>query len=390
MQSNAFGMLQNEGDPKTTWTREGTCIDLIAPQTRVAIGMLPQLCCVQSVQPAHWVPDSHALCCSTCGGTFGLLLRRHHCRCCGGVFCDSCSTGRAPLSGWGLEQPVRVCDECHALELRQLPLLLAGDIWSKPGDWTGRRNRRYLRLSADQSCLVWSPWRDDEGADETVERSVPISQLTCVSTAKGPGALVLHLDDGERLTFEASPGTVTLWAAALARLIATVMQRHSYERLYGGAATAPLSPRTVAVSSPRVRERLLNRQEALTDEQQYYLLRRSANGGTAQMPRDGDSHARSRDRRANGDVRASGRPTNPLDPLNGDLSGWLPAREKPGAGHLSNGASATGQAEVTEWQTETRARAQSVQELMRAKYGSVLCARPRDVSLKPVLHKLSQ
>ena len=73
-------------------------------------------------------------------------------------FCDTCSSGRTPLTGWGVELPVRVCDECHLLEVQQLPLLLAGDCFVKPGDWSSMRNRRYLRLSYDQSALVWAPW----------------------------------------------------------------------------------------------------------------------------------------------------------------------------------------------------------------------------------------
>ena len=65
--------------------------------------------------------------------------------------------------------PVRVCDECHSLEVRLLPMLLAGDVWSKPADWTSRRQRRYIRLAYDQSALIWAPWRDDEGADSGAE-----------------------------------------------------------------------------------------------------------------------------------------------------------------------------------------------------------------------------
>ena len=49
------------------------------------------------------------------GTIFSLSKRRHHCRLCGDIFCDACSTHRTllPLGGPEFEKPVRVCDECH-------------------------------------------------------------------------------------------------------------------------------------------------------------------------------------------------------------------------------------------------------------------------------------
>jgi hypothetical protein len=41
-----------------------------------------------------------------------------------------------------------------------------------------------VRLHADQSSIVWAPWRDDEGADETAEKSLPLARITCVSAGK--------------------------------------------------------------------------------------------------------------------------------------------------------------------------------------------------------------
>ena len=39
----------------------------------------------------HWKPDSAAVHCALCRLEFTFLLRRHHCRRCGDVFCSSCS-----------------------------------------------------------------------------------------------------------------------------------------------------------------------------------------------------------------------------------------------------------------------------------------------------------
>ncbi|GLD91992.1 hypothetical protein PINS_up000525 [Pythium insidiosum] len=59
-----------------------------------------------------WVPDSLAERCYKCHAAFSLMLRRHHCRRCGNVFCDACSQSRLPLVSAGFHTPVRVCDKC--------------------------------------------------------------------------------------------------------------------------------------------------------------------------------------------------------------------------------------------------------------------------------------
>ncbi|KAG7390672.1 hypothetical protein PHYPSEUDO_007134 [Phytophthora pseudosyringae] len=59
-----------------------------------------------------WVPDSLAEKCYSCQAAFSLMLRRHHCRRCGNVFCDACSSARMPLVDSGFFTPVRVCAKC--------------------------------------------------------------------------------------------------------------------------------------------------------------------------------------------------------------------------------------------------------------------------------------
>ncbi|ETL89758.1 hypothetical protein L917_11344, partial [Phytophthora nicotianae] len=59
-----------------------------------------------------WVPDSLAEKCYSCQASFSLMLRRHHCRRCGNVFCDACSSARMPLVNSGFVTPVRVCAKC--------------------------------------------------------------------------------------------------------------------------------------------------------------------------------------------------------------------------------------------------------------------------------------
>ncbi|KAJ9467248.1 Vacuolar protein sorting-associated protein 27 [Diplonema papillatum] len=65
------------------------------------------------------VPWQDAEACLACQKTFGLTVRKHHCRACGGVFCKACSAKKIDLPNAKEEGPSRVCDACHAAELEK-------------------------------------------------------------------------------------------------------------------------------------------------------------------------------------------------------------------------------------------------------------------------------
>jgi len=52
--------------------------------------------------------------CNKCQMAFGMMRRKHHCRRCGHVFCDKCSSRTVVLpQSFGFnQQPQRVCDAC--------------------------------------------------------------------------------------------------------------------------------------------------------------------------------------------------------------------------------------------------------------------------------------
>eukprot|EP01126_Amoeba_proteus_P017701 TRINITY_DN1865_c0_g1_i13.p1 TRINITY_DN1865_c0_g1~~TRINITY_DN1865_c0_g1_i13.p1 ORF type:complete len:231 (-),score=64.80 TRINITY_DN1865_c0_g1_i13:558-1190(-) len=62
-------------------------------------------------QPSHWAKDRTVAQCPTCTVEFDFFERRHHCRLCGGIFCDTCSSWRAPIREQSTEEE-RVCKEC--------------------------------------------------------------------------------------------------------------------------------------------------------------------------------------------------------------------------------------------------------------------------------------
>eukprot|EP01062_Namystynia_karyoxenos_P073433 TRINITY_DN70230_c0_g1_i1.p1 TRINITY_DN70230_c0_g1~~TRINITY_DN70230_c0_g1_i1.p1 ORF type:complete len:1565 (+),score=416.95 TRINITY_DN70230_c0_g1_i1:121-4695(+) len=76
---------------------------------------------------AAWTKDEDAKQCKRCQVKFGTLTRKHHCRRCGGVFCDNCSSHRVTL---GPLKDQRVCEKCaqSVLHKKKNPLhALLGD-----------------------------------------------------------------------------------------------------------------------------------------------------------------------------------------------------------------------------------------------------------------------
>ncbi|XP_037539649.1 FYVE, RhoGEF and PH domain-containing protein 6, partial [Nematolebias whitei] len=58
-----------------------------------------------------WIPDLRATMCMICTSEFTLTWRRHHCRACGKVVCQICSSNKCYLA-YLKNQPARVCDHC--------------------------------------------------------------------------------------------------------------------------------------------------------------------------------------------------------------------------------------------------------------------------------------
>ncbi|CAF3845484.1 unnamed protein product [Rotaria magnacalcarata] len=60
----------------------------------------------------RWLNDDDVNSCLKCKETFSVTQRKHHCRNCGNIFCDSCSSKTAIVAA-SSKKPQRVCDNCY-------------------------------------------------------------------------------------------------------------------------------------------------------------------------------------------------------------------------------------------------------------------------------------
>lgn len=63
--------------------------------------------------PEDWELDGDVSFCNACSKRFSLLVRKHHCRNCGMIFCADCSQQKCPILEKNYQTPVRVCGRCH-------------------------------------------------------------------------------------------------------------------------------------------------------------------------------------------------------------------------------------------------------------------------------------
>jgi hypothetical protein len=66
----------------------------------------------------HWIRDDVVEKCKSCQVKFTFSERKHHCRNCGGIFCNNCSKYETDIPKLHIQKPVRVCQPCYALIMK--------------------------------------------------------------------------------------------------------------------------------------------------------------------------------------------------------------------------------------------------------------------------------
>ncbi|CAF0831103.1 unnamed protein product [Rotaria sordida] len=101
-----LGLSQNDNIQKFNLLY---CYSYLSAPTKMLTEMV-----ADQVAPSYWVPNKDVHECSSCKLVFGSDHSKHHCRACGHVFCDTCTTSRRIVPWIDTEKPVRVCDKCYA------------------------------------------------------------------------------------------------------------------------------------------------------------------------------------------------------------------------------------------------------------------------------------
>ncbi|ELT92845.1 hypothetical protein CAPTEDRAFT_118123, partial [Capitella teleta] len=58
-----------------------------------------------------WADDSQVHSCMDCEKAFSVTVRKHHCRQCGNIYCNDCSS--KTIATAASKKPVRVCNACY-------------------------------------------------------------------------------------------------------------------------------------------------------------------------------------------------------------------------------------------------------------------------------------
>jgi hypothetical protein len=71
-----------------------------------------------SKAPGRWQPDADVCACPDCAESFTMTRRRHHCRACLQIFCNSCAPRRQRRDG----AAPRACGDCYAQGAIPIPV----------------------------------------------------------------------------------------------------------------------------------------------------------------------------------------------------------------------------------------------------------------------------
>ncbi|CAI4050369.1 ESCRT-0 subunit protein VPS27 SKDI_14G3260 [Saccharomyces kudriavzevii IFO 1802] len=118
-----------------------------------------------SKTPADWI-DSDA--CMVCSKKFTLLNRKHHCRSCGGVFCQEHSSNNIALPDLGIYEPVRVCDNCFE----------DYDLKKHDGNRKSRKNRHNKRRRDKD-------YSTPEDEEELIRKAIELSLIESRNSTSG-------------------------------------------------------------------------------------------------------------------------------------------------------------------------------------------------------------
>ena len=112
--------------------------DLASSGIKLADGMTTETADVMLMHEPEWQKDILSNHCNTCNREFSMTRRKHHCRACGMLVCDSCSQYRVLLPlRFKTRSTQRVCEPCHQ------KLKPVQDVLIRLKSLKNRKNKKY-------------------------------------------------------------------------------------------------------------------------------------------------------------------------------------------------------------------------------------------------------
>ncbi|XP_046343463.1 zinc finger FYVE domain-containing protein 21-like isoform X2 [Haliotis rufescens] len=114
----------------------------------------------------QWIPDADMGYCMNrnCQAKFDFMKRRHHCRRCGKVYCNTCCDKKLPLPRMCFVDPVRHCNNCYENTLKEnefydkhlKTLLTGGEFLMLDQDENSDSSESFLcKLSSNNRLLTF-------------------------------------------------------------------------------------------------------------------------------------------------------------------------------------------------------------------------------------------
>ncbi|KAF7722435.1 Vacuolar protein-sorting-associated protein 27 [Apophysomyces ossiformis] len=153
--------------------------------------------------------------CERCRVPFTLTNRKHHCRQCGGTFCQLCSSKNLPLPHLAINEAVRVCDGCY----------------TKLNTEKAKASKTQLSSPADSSNITSDTSRmtgEDEEYDDDMKKVIELSLREAEQTKRASRDTPQGTDDGDLIAANADLAAAI--AASLREMeIATPPPTSGYE-----------------------------------------------------------------------------------------------------------------------------------------------------------------
>ncbi|CEG49989.1 zinc finger protein [Plasmopara halstedii] len=140
--------------------------------------------------PPRWVKDEFVEACMHCNVEFDLLKRKHHCRGCGLVYCDRCTSTFDRVVKFEFMEPVRLCTTCatmakieNVFHEKYLPLLEDGDLFKKNG--VLRKKHVFLQYVRAKNIFQYQKLNIETRACEGDIKAILLDEITDVREVDG-------------------------------------------------------------------------------------------------------------------------------------------------------------------------------------------------------------